>query len=159
MGSEDPIDFINAESKRIPFKNANLGLADWNNSFRSWLSVIPGWRNWYLRVVAVKPAKWENLDIAHCIGLSLMDPEKKEPLLSAATYFWSDAMNCFLFGHRPMTSTLMDVYMLTALDISTSVKPQSIRLKTTHQFEADKKASGWKKYIIANNKLNGHVGV
>jgi hypothetical protein len=35
-------------------------------------------------------------------------------------YFWSDALNCFLFGHSPMTPTLMDVVMITSLDIASS---------------------------------------
>jgi hypothetical protein len=46
--------------------------------------------------------------------------EKDENLHKTIGYFWSDALNCFIFGHGPMTPTLMDVVMITGLDISSS---------------------------------------
>ena len=42
---------------------------------------------------------------------------KDENLLKTIGYFWSDALNYFLFGHGPMTPTLLDVTMITGLDI------------------------------------------
>lgn len=93
MGAEDPVDFINAETLRIPFKIANLNVADWAGSLRSWLTETKGWRNWYLRMVEAKGTVWESLEILHCIGLSVMDIQKNEPLIAVATYFWNDAMN------------------------------------------------------------------
>jgi hypothetical protein len=36
----------------------------------------------------------------------------------AASYFWYDALNTFLFGHGLLTWTLADVLMLTGLNIS-----------------------------------------
>nr|TKW32159.1 hypothetical protein SEVIR_2G151900v2 [Setaria viridis] len=41
----------------------------------------------------------------------------------AASYFWSDTLNAFLFGHGPMTPTLTDVLMLTGLNISSPDSP------------------------------------
>jgi hypothetical protein len=62
---------------------------------------------------------------------------RNESLLIVASYFWSDALNVFIFGHGPMTPTSADVLLLTGLDISSpntlfsycGVKP-SHRLKT-----------------------------
>jgi hypothetical protein len=45
---------------------------------------------------------------------------QNESLLIAASYFWSDALNAFLFGHGLMVPTLADVLLLTGLDISYS---------------------------------------
>jgi hypothetical protein len=53
--------------------------------------------------------------------------EKNENLLKTIGYFWSDALNCFLFGHGPMTPTLMDVMMLSGLDIASS-NPSAFKL-------------------------------
>ena len=51
----------------------------------------------------------------HSLSLSPLD--KDENLLKTIGFFWSDALNCFLFGHGPMTPTLLDVTMITGLDI------------------------------------------
>jgi hypothetical protein len=45
---------------------------------------------------------------------------QNEFLLIAASYFWSDALNAFLFDHGPMAPTLADILVLTGLDISSS---------------------------------------
>jgi len=34
MGDPDPIDFINMETGRIPFKISNLKVSDWEHTFR-----------------------------------------------------------------------------------------------------------------------------
>jgi hypothetical protein len=53
--------------------------------------------------------------------------EKDENLLKTIGYFWSDALNCFLFRHGPMTPTLMDVVMITGVYIeSASVTPRPL---------------------------------
>jgi len=44
--------------------------------------------------------------------------ERNESLLMAASYFWSDTLKAFVFGHGPTSPTLADVLMLTGLDIS-----------------------------------------
>jgi hypothetical protein len=77
---------------------------------------------------------------------------QNESLLIATSYFWSDALNAFLFSHGPMAPTLADVLLLTGLDISASdtlfnyrdVKP-SYRLKT-------KNMGGWSGYIVEHMK-------
>jgi hypothetical protein len=46
---------------------------------------------------------------------------RNESLLIAASYFWSDALNSFLFGHGQMTPTLVDVLLLTSLDVSSRI--------------------------------------
>jgi len=41
-------------------------------------------------------------------------------MMIAASYFWSDTFNAFIFGHRPASPTLADIVMLTGLDITTT---------------------------------------
>ena len=53
--------------------------------------------------------------------LSSSGMERNDSLLIAASYFWSNALNAFVFGHGPMTITLADVYMLTGLTITSDV--------------------------------------
>ena len=61
---------------------------------------------------------------------------KNEPMLISASFFWSDAVNAFLFGHDPMNPTLLDVMMLTGLNITASdrafnfLDPASFKIKT-----------------------------
>jgi hypothetical protein len=61
---------------------------------------------------------WEQYKIGQCITLPLSDMPRNECLLIAASYFLSNALNAFLFGHGPMTPTLADVPVLTGLDVS-----------------------------------------
>ena len=56
-----------------------------------------------------------------CLTLSLSRMERNDSLLISASYFWSNALNTFVFGHGPMTITLIDIYMLTGLKITGSV--------------------------------------
>jgi hypothetical protein len=120
MGDPDPTDLINFETNRIPFKLSSPNLPAWSQVFRSWPSVTPGWRNWYRRIASSMRVQWDELDIGQCLDLSLSDMNKNEPMLISASYFWSDALNAFLFGHGPMTPTLIDVLMLTGLNIMAS---------------------------------------
>jgi hypothetical protein len=120
MGNPDPIEMINFETSRIPFKHASLNLVDWDSCFRSWTGYVKGWRDWYLRVSAKNKGSWEQYKINQCITLSLSKMYRNESLLITASYFWSDALNAFLFGHGPMAPTLADVLVLTGLDISSS---------------------------------------
>ena len=64
---------------------------------------------------------WQDLNIVDALSLSLSPLDKDENLLKTIGYFWSDALNCFLFGHGPMTPTLLDVTMITGLDISSLI--------------------------------------
>jgi len=45
---------------------------------------------------------------------------RNESLLIAASYFLSDTLNAFIFGHDPTSPTLADVLMLIGLDVSTA---------------------------------------
>ena len=62
--------------------------------------------------------------------------DRNESMLIAASHFWLDTLNAFLFGHGPMTPTLLDVMMLTGLNITASDKafnfldPDSFKMKT-----------------------------
>ena len=145
MGNPDPVDLICTETQRLPFKSSGLSRSTWKDSFRSWPSSVPGWCEWYERVRSSKIGEWENLGIAHCLRFSLVDIGKNESLLSAASYLWSDALNAFLFGHGPMTPTLLDVKAFTDLDITSTASPGSLQLATTHRL--DTRSMGWKKYI------------
>ena len=49
--------------------------------------------------------------------------ERNDSLLIAASYFWSNTLNAFVFGHGPMTVILADVYMLTGLRITGPTQP------------------------------------
>jgi hypothetical protein len=70
-------------------------------------------------MVRVHQSTWETIGIADALSLSPSPLDKNENLLKTIGYFCSDALNCFLFGHSPMTTTLMDVVMITGLDIAT----------------------------------------
>lgn len=113
MGGEDPTTSINAETNRIPFRQTKTSLSAWHLSFRSSPSKLPRWRDWYQRMMTAKYQFWSEIGIAQCLSLSLAEMKKNEPLMSLATYFWSDTMNAFLFNYGLMTPTLLDVTMLT----------------------------------------------
>jgi hypothetical protein len=70
---------------------------------------------------------WEAIEIADALSLSLSPLDKNENLLKIIGYFWSNALNYFLFGHSPMTVMLMDVVMITGLDIA-SPSPSTYNL-------------------------------
>ena len=92
-----------------------------------------------------KRADWDQYEIGQCINLSLADMNRNEPLLVAASYFWANALNAFLFGHGPMTPTLADMVMLIGLNITSTATPNLLS-KTSHRIETTK-IGGWKKYI------------
>jgi hypothetical protein len=75
----------------------------------------------------VHQSTWEAIGIADALSLSLSPLDKNENLLKTIGYFWSDALNYFLFGHSLMTPTLMDVVMITGLDIA-SPNPSAYNL-------------------------------
>jgi hypothetical protein len=80
---------------------------------------------------------------------------KDENLLAAASYFWSDTLNAFLFGHGPMTPSLMDVIMLTGLDISSSDKCMAFEGRSEHKIDCSK--MGWGRYIELYAKSRGPI--
>jgi hypothetical protein len=114
---EKPVDLISCEANRIPFVSQNIDLDSWSDSLRAWPNPPEGWITWCNRVANTYQPTWESIGIADALSLSL----------KTIGYFWSDALNCFLFGHGPMTPTLLDVMMITGLDIS-STCPSAYRL-------------------------------
>ena len=76
---------------------------------------------------------------------------RNEPMLISASYFWSDAINAFMFNHGPMTPTLMDIGMLTGLNIHSP--DRSFHLLEKASFKIETKSIGrWKGYIGMNMK-------
>jgi len=120
LGDPDPTDLINAETNRITFRAENFSLDLWKDNFRSWPSSINGWKDWFLRVSNTSEVHWGERKLDQCIRLSIADMDRNESLLIAASYFLSDTLNVFLFGHGPTSPTLADVLMLTGLDIATA---------------------------------------
>jgi hypothetical protein len=89
--------------------------------------------------------------------LSLSPLEKNENLLKTIGYFWSDALNCFLFGYGPMTPTLLDVVMITGLDISSSC-PSAYRLsKVPFKLSSKTECTNWGAYLNQHLKTIGPV--
>jgi len=66
-----------------------------------------------------------------------------ELMLISASFFWSDAINAFMFGHRPMTPTLLDVMILIGLNIHASDRPFHLLEKASFKIET-KSIGGWK---------------
>ena len=150
MDNPDPTSIINLATSRIPLKASNMTL-DWSLVFRSWPSVTPGWRNWFRRVAGSHRATWEQYDISQCLNLSLSEMVRNEPMLISASFFSSDAINAFLFGHGPMTPILLDVMMLTGLNITAS--DRSFNFLDSASFKIETRTiGGWKGYITKNMK-------
>ena len=82
--------------------------------------------------------------------------ERNESLLIAASYFWSDTLNAFVFGRGPASPTLADVLMLTGLDISTADNSHLFDAKPSSKVET-RAISGWSGYIQRYRKI-GYVG-
>ena len=108
MGDPDPSNFVHQETNQIPFKQSVVDSTSYNikTPFRSWPKMPKGWSD------------WEVYDLNQCLTLSLSRMERNDSLLICASYFWSNALNAFIFYHGPMTITLADVYMLTGLRIT-----------------------------------------
>jgi len=72
--------------------------------------------------------------------------ERNESLLIAASYFWSDTLNAFVFGHGPASPTLADVLMLTGLEIATADDIHLFDSKPERKVET-RNIGGWSGYI------------
>jgi hypothetical protein len=58
VGIFDPLEFIEADSNRIPFKSALSRPHAWQDAFKNWpLPPIAGWRNWYKRILENRSVK------------------------------------------------------------------------------------------------------
>jgi hypothetical protein len=88
-------------------------------------------------------SQWHANGIADALSLSLSSLEKDENLLKTIGYFWSDALNCFLFGHGPMTPTHMDVVMTTSLYIE-FVSPSAFNMsEVPFQLSSKTDSTSW----------------
>jgi hypothetical protein len=105
----------------------DIDLDSWADSLHAWPNPPEGWVSWYNRMVRVHQSTWEAIGIADALSLSLSPLYKNENLLKSIVDFWSDALNYFLFGHSPMTPMLMDVVIITDLDIA-SPSPSAYNL-------------------------------
>lgn len=156
---EPPLDLISAEMQRIPFMAQTPNPNIWTNQLRAWPFPMEGWVNWYKRVSKDHAATWQAIGIADALYLTISPIEKHENLLRSIGYFWSDTLNCFMFGCGPMTQTLtlMDVVMILGLDIhSTCPSPFSLA-ECSHRI-VDKAASrNWGQYINHHQKSKGFV--
>ena len=68
-------------------------------------------------------------------------------LLIYASYFWSNALNAFVFGHGPMTITLADVYMLIGLRIIGPTQPHDLLGVGSKKLAKILNCIGWASYI------------
>jgi hypothetical protein len=55
-------------------------------------------------------------------------------------------MNAFLFSQGPMTPTLLDIIMITGLDITSLTNLSSLDIQITHEFRT-RSIEGWSGYI------------
>ncbi|KAK1646934.1 hypothetical protein QYE76_064739 [Lolium multiflorum] len=155
--SESPAHLISCEANRIPFVNQNLDLTSWADCLRAWPNPPEGWVTWYTRVSKTHYATWETTGIADALSLSLSPLEKNENILKTIGYFWSDALNCFMFGHGPMTPTLLDVAMITGLDIA-SPSPSAFKLpKVPFTLSSKTECTSWGAYLKRYMKTKGPV--
>jgi hypothetical protein len=100
---------------------------------------------------------WEAIGKADALSLSLSALDKNENLLKTIDYFWSDALNYFLFGHSPMTPTLMDVVMITDLDIA-SPSPFAYNLpEVPFRLSFKSECTNWGAYLSQHVKTKGPV--
>jgi hypothetical protein len=135
----------------------NIDLDSWADSLHAWPNPPEGWVTWYNRVAKTYQPTWETIRIAYALSLSLSPLEKNENLLKAIGYFWSDALNCFLFGHGPMTPTLLDVVMITCLDISSSC-PSAFKLpEVPFKLSSKIECTNWGAYLSQHIKTKGPV--
>jgi len=72
--------------------------------------------------------------------------DRNESLLIAASYFRSDTLNAFMFGHDPASPTLADVLMLTGLDVSSTDSTHFFATKPSAKVET-RSIGGWSGYI------------
>jgi len=76
---------------------------------------------------------------------------RNEPMPILASFFWSDAINAFVIGHGLMMPTLLDVMMLTGMNIHAPDRPFHLLEKASFKIKT-KSIGGWKGYINKNMK-------
>jgi hypothetical protein len=148
---------ISCEANRIPFVSQDIDLDSWADSLCAWPNALEGWVSWYNRMARVHQSTWEAIGIADALSLSLSPLHKNENLMKTIGYFWSDALNYFLFGHSPMTPTLMDVVMITGLDIALA-SPSVYNLpEVPFRLSSKSGCTNWGAYLSQHVKIKGHV--
>ena len=100
---------------------------------------------------------WQELNIADALSLSLSPLDKDENLLKTIGYFWSDALNCFFFGHGPMTPTLLDVTMITGLDIRSPNPAAHKMAEVPFKLSSKANCTNWGTYMNQHMKTKGPV--
>jgi len=78
--------------------------------------------------------------------------ERNDSLLISASYFWSNSLNAFVFGHGPMTITLVDNYILTGLRITGSIQPYDFLSAGSKRLAKISDCIRWISYIL------NHIG-
>ena len=78
--------------------------------------------------------------------------ERNDSLLISTSYFWSNVLNAFIFGHDLMTITLADVYMLTGLRTTGSMQPYEYLSAGSKRLAKIADCTGWASYIL------NHIG-
>ena len=104
------------------------------------------------RVAKAHMPLWQDLNIADALSLSLSPLDKDENLLKTIGYFWSDALNCFLFGHGPMTPTLLDVVMITGLDINSPNPAAHKMAEVPFKLSSKTNCTNWGTYMNQHMK-------
>ena len=84
--------------------------------------------------------------------LDTLTMERNDSLLISVSYFWSNTLNAFIFGHGPMTITLVDIYMLTDLRITGSIQPYDFLSAGSKKVAKISDYTGWASYIL------NHIG-
>jgi hypothetical protein len=100
---------------------------------------------------------WETIGIADALSLSLSPLDKNENLLKTISYFWNDALNCSLFSHSPMTPTLMEVVMITGLDIASPSPPAYSLHEVPFRLSSKSECTNWGAYLNHHVKTKGPV--
>jgi hypothetical protein len=154
---ESPIDLISCKANRIPFVSQDIDLDSWVDSLRAWPNPPECEVSWYNRMARVHQSTWEAIGIADALSLLLFPLDKNENLLKTIGYFWPDALNYFSFCHSTMTPTLMDVVMITGLDIA-SPSPSAYNLpEVPFRLSSKSEFTNWGAYLSQHVKTKGPV--
>jgi hypothetical protein len=135
----------------------DIDLDSWADSLCAWLNLPKGWVAWYNRPARVHQSIWATIGIADALSLSLSPFEKNENLLKTIGYFWSDALNCFSFGHSLLTPILMDVVMITNLDIASSSSFAYILPEVLFRLSSKSECTNWGAFLNQHVKTKGPV--
>jgi hypothetical protein len=154
---ESLTDLISCVANRIPFVSQDIDLDSWADSLRAWPNPPEGWVAWYNRMARVHQSTWETIGIADALSLSLSPLDKNENLVKTIGYFWSDALNYFLFGHSLMTPTLMDVVMITSLDIASPSLSAYHLPEVPFRLSFKSECTNWGAYLNQHVKTKGPV--